>query len=475
MNWLFAGLPSVNSLPNHYFAPSVRVVDRSGQLLYEILDDQSGRHAVVPIASIPEALRQATIATEDHSFYQHPGFDLVGVLRAVWINLRGGQTIAGGSTITQQVARNLLMTADERAARSLRRKLREVVLAWQIEGRYSKDEILALYLNHTYYGGLAYGVEAAAQTFFGKSVSNLDLAEAALLAGLPQAPAVYNPFTNFEAAKVRQQTVLELMSQAGWISHEDFLLASREPLSLAETPYPIEAPHFVMMVRTALDQLFTAEEIAQQGGLVVYTTLDLDWQKHAEKAIARQLEALSHSEDGLGHHVNNAALVAIDPKNGEILALVGSPDFFDSQNGGAINMAIAPRQPGSALKPLVYAAAFDPALPTGRWTAATMLLDVSTAFQTHDGQAYIPANYDLPRAWPGPGAPGVGVILEYSRGAHPAAYRFAVTHGSGKSFGYLDLGRPPYLRSLACPGRRGGAFSRAHSGLWRFRKRRLPG
>ncbi len=316
------------------------------------------------------------------------------MLRAAWINLSGGQTVAGGSTITQQTARNLLMGEDERTTRSLRRKLREIALAWQIEQAYSKDEILALYLNQTYYGGLTFGVEAASQTFFAKPASQLDLAEAALLAGLPQAPAVYNPFTDAEAARTRQAVVLGLMQDAGFITLEQREMAVREPLVFAETPYPMEAPHFVMMVRDELDRLFTAEEIQQSGGLVVQTSLDLDWQKHAERAIQNHLQALAKSEDGRGHNVNNAALVALDPQNGEILALVGSPDYFDPQNGGAINMAISARQPGSALKPLVYAAALDPANSTGVWTAATMILDVKTAFQTLEGKAYIPENYD---------------------------------------------------------------------------------
>lgn len=393
--WFFRDLPPVPNLENSPVIPSIRVVDRHGKLLYEIMDEQGGRHAVIPIEQIPEALIKATLATEDRNFYKHPGFDLVGVARAILINLRGGETIAGGSTITQQVVRNLMMTAQEKAERSIHRKAKEIILAWQIEQRYEKDEILALYLNQTYYGGLAYGVEAAAQTFFGKPVTDLDLAEAALIAGLPQSPAVYNPYTSFEDAKSRQRTVLNLMEQAGWITAEENRLAYREPLVLAETPYPVEAPHFVMMVRSDLDRIFSSEELLNQGGLVVETTLDLDWQRLAQQAVERQIKNLAKSNDGLGHNVNSAALVALIPQTGEILGLVGSPDFFDKNQAGAINMAISPRQPGSALKPIVYAAALDPANPTGGWTAATMLLDVTTAFQTHDEKPYIPANYDL--------------------------------------------------------------------------------
>ena len=393
--WLFSGLPALSALPERLHTPSVRITDRDGRLLYEVLPEQGGRHVVVPLEAMPLACRQAAIATEDRRFYTHPGVDLEGVLRAVWINLRGGNTLAGGSTITQQVARNLLLDESERGERSLRRKLREARLAWRLTRQFTKDEILALYLNQTYYGGMAYGLEAAAQTFFGQPAAGLDLAECAMLAGLPQAPALYNPYTDLSAARQRQAVVLRLMEQDGYITAAQRELAEREPLVLAEKPYPIEAPHFVMMVRSELDRLFSPDDIYRHGGLVVRTSLDLDQQKLAEQAIARHLDELEHSPDGLGHNVNSAALVAIDPRSGEILALVGSPDYFDAEHGGAINMARAPRQPGSAIKPLVYAAALDPSQPGGGWSAATMLLDVSTSFVTLDGQAYTPENYDL--------------------------------------------------------------------------------
>jgi penicillin-binding protein 1C len=404
--FLTADLPALDSLPQQLTPPSVRITDRHGRILYEVLGKEGGRHSVVPLETIPLTLRQATIATEDRNFYENPGVELAGIARALWINfssrLQGKQSeiLVGGSTVTQQVARNLLLSAEERGQRTLYRKLREALLAWQLTRELSKDEILLLYLNQTYYGGLTYGVEAAAQTFFGKPVSQLDLAESALLAGLPQAPSLYNPFTDPEAAKDRQRVVLGLMEKAGFINAEEHDLAAHERLIFASTPYPMLAPHFVMMVYAALDDMFTPDQIYQHGGLVVRTTLDLDWQGHAERAIDRHLADLQTSESGLGHNVNNAALVALDPDTHQILALVGSPDYFDPGSGGAINMAITPRQPGSALKPILYAAAIDPARsPQGSqsaspWTAATMLLDVSTSFVTHDGKAYTPANYD---------------------------------------------------------------------------------
>lgn len=391
--WLFHDLPSPADLPERLNEPSVRIIDRHGRLLYEVLAEESGRHLVVPLESIPLELRQATIATEDHRFYANPGVDWRGIVRSAWINVRGGESLAGGSTITQQVARNLLLSAEERGERTLRRKLREGLLAWRMARQIPKDDILALYLNQIYYGGLAYGVEAAAQTFFGKPVAELDLAECALLAGLPQAPAIYNPFTDPAAARARQQVVLSLMERHAFITPETRRLTEREPLVYASTPYPMLAPHFVMLVRSELDGLLTPQEVYRQGGVVVRTTLDLDWQRHAERAVARQIEALRRSEDGLGHNVNSAALVALDPGTGEILSMVGSPDYFDAANAGAINMALSPRQPGSALKPLVYAAALDPSR-SQPWTPATLLLDVRTSFVTHEGRAYTPANYD---------------------------------------------------------------------------------
>ncbi len=392
--WVAWELPASEIKPERLPAASLRFTDRVGRLLYEAFPEQGGRHQVVPLERIPPALRHATIATEDSAFYTNPGVDLWGVIRAAWINLRGGETLAGGSTITQQVARTLLMDENERFERSLRRKLREGLLAYRLTRRYSKDEILALYLNYSYYGGLAYGAEAAARTYFGKPVEQLSLAECALLAGLPQSPALYNPFADPEQALARRATVLGLMEKAGYLNAEERALAGREPLILAAEPYPMQAPHFVLMARAQVDALLTPDEIARSGGLTVVTTLDLDAQRAAERAVANHLERLSEQGvRGLGYNVNNAALVALDPRTGAILAMVGSPDYTDQAHHGAINMALVPRQPGSALKPFIYAAAFDPVRPRP-WTPATVLLDVQTSFVTHDELPYTPANYD---------------------------------------------------------------------------------
>ena len=393
--YVFGDLPDVNSLPQHLNQPSIRITDRNNRPLYEILPETGGRHAVLSFDEIPACMKQATISIEDHNFYSNPGVDMEGIVRAMWINFQGGETIAGGSTITQQVARSLLLSEDERTERSLRRKLREAMLAWQLSRSISKDEILALYLNQTYYGGMAYGVEAASRTYFGKSASNLLLPECALLAGLPQSPGIYNPYTNPELARRRELIVLGQMQKQGFINADERQQAEDTPLSYNEVPYPIIAPHFVWIIKNQLDQLFDSGQLNRQQSLVVRTTLDLNAQRLAEAAIARQIKAFQSSiRGGLSHNVNNAALVALNPKNGEVLALVGSADYFNPKIYGAVDMATAPRQPGSAFKPFVYALALDPLRPHP-WTAATPLLDVSTTFTLKNGLTYTPKNYDL--------------------------------------------------------------------------------
>jgi penicillin-binding protein 1C len=389
--YVFAGLPNVDSLPRQLRQPSLRITDRNNRLLYEVLPPGSGVHAVVSLERLPACMKKATLAAEDQNFYQNSGVDFEGILRAFWINLQGGETLAGGSTITQQVARSLLLS-DESSQRTLRRKLREALLAWQLARSYSKDDILSLYLNQTYYGSFAYGVEAASQTYFGKPAADLSPPECALLAGLPQAPSLYNPFSNPDGALKRQQVVLGLMEKDGFISPAEYQQAESSPLSYNQTPFPINAPHFVWMVKDQVDRLFESSQLDRNASLVVRTTLDLDVQRIAETAIARQI-ARFKDDQGIDHHVNNAAVVVLDPRTGEILGLVGSADYFNAGIAGAVNMAISPRQPGSAFKPFIYAAAFDPQ-SSSPWTAATPILDVQTVFTTFNGKSYIPQDYD---------------------------------------------------------------------------------
>jgi 1A family penicillin-binding protein len=361
---------------------STRIYDRHGRLLYEVVMAREGTHTYVPFEQIPESLREATIAVEDASFYSNPGFDVFAMGRALVQNLRAGSIVAGGSTITQQLVRNLYFSREERASRSPWRKVRETILAFRLARHVDKDKILELYLNQVYYGNLAYGVEAAARTYFGKSARDLDLAEASLLAGLPQSPAAYDPLANLSAAKQRQRSVLSLMERRGYISQAEADAAFEEPLHFAEAIFPMEAPHFVVYVRNLLDHQLGAETL-EQGGLRVYTSLDLDIQHIAEGIVQRHVASLAD------HEVSNAALTALDPTTGQILAMVGSADYFDEDIDGAVNMALAPRQPGSSIKPITYAAA----LSRG-YTAATPIADVRTSFFTRKGELYTPDNYD---------------------------------------------------------------------------------
>ncbi len=392
--WLFTDLPSIDRLQSGLALPSTRIYDRNGQLLYEILPPEGGRNTALALSDIPDHCVKAVIATEDANFYSHPGVDVVGIVRALWINLRGGEVIAGGSTITQQVVRNLLFDPEQRAERSLRRKLRESILALQLQATYTKDDVLALYLNQSYFGNLAYGIEAAARAYFGKPAQELSLGECTLLAGLVQAPATYDPLTNLQAAEDRRDSVLELMVNNQYLTAEAAAVAKQDTLQFASSPFPIKAPHFVMAVWTQLQRDYPDK--LYSGGLDVTTTVDLNWQTNAAAVVRQQLNALNNPivAGKAPANARNAALVAIDPFNGQVLTMLGSPDYFDESIDGAVNAALALRQPGSALKPFTYAAAFDPSKPEP-WTAATMLLDIKTPFITRKLQSYSPANFGL--------------------------------------------------------------------------------
>lgn len=390
--WLLHDLPDIDRFQEGVALPSTRIYDRNGQLLYEIVDLYDGSQQNIALDELPACLPQATLATEDENFYQHPGVDITGVMRAAWLNLRGGEVRAGGSTITQQVARTLLL-GDEKNERTVRRKLREMILALQLNTRLSRDEILELYLNQSYYGNLAYGVEAAAHSYFGHSARNLSLAQCALLAGLPQSPALYNPLTDFKAAQARQEVVLGLMVKQGYITPAEAEIALTEEFNFAATQFPIEAPHFVAAVWTQLERNFSAE--LHDGGLKVTTSLDLNWQYTAERTANQYLAVLNNPPDGSPpKNAHNAALVALNPYTGEVLTMLGSPDYFDEAIDGNVNAALARRQPGSALKPFTYAATFDPNLPQP-WTPATMILDIGTPFVTRRLESYTPSNYGL--------------------------------------------------------------------------------
>lgn len=390
---LFGGLPATDSLITRSSPDATKILDRKGRLLYEILDPRAGRRTRVSLAELPLSFRQAVIAVEDANFYENPGVDLAGIARAAFQNLRAGQIVAGGSTITQQLAREILLSKEERQKRSFLRKTREALLALRITETYSKDQILESYLNEVYFGNLAYGAEAAARVYFGKPVRDLDLSESALLAGLIQSPAAYDPFVDLDAARARQRIVLGLMVKNTFISNDDMELAANEalhlqPISSATT---IHAPHFVAYVRDLLESEYGAESV-NRGGLEVVTSLDLDLQERAEAIIRKQMEEMDRqAKEGNepDHNVHDAALVALDPTSGEILAMVGSADYFNEKIDGAVNVALANRQPGSAIKPITYATAFST-----DYSPATVLSDVPTSFQTKEGLPYEPQNYD---------------------------------------------------------------------------------
>lgn len=425
--WLLADLPPISSVEQRLIRPTTQIVDRHGRLLYEVLDPNAGKQIDLSLDDVPPACIQATLATEDSRFYLHPGVDPVAIARAAWQNYRaGGTVVSGGSTLTQQLARNLLMTPAERYEQSLRRKLREAYLAWRLEMRYSKDEILALYLNQTYYGHFAFGLEAAAQVFFAKPAAQLSKAECALLAGLIQYPTGYDPLAGPETAKLRQATVLRLMREAGFLTADEANLIAAEPLRFRSRLFNIRAPHFVMYIQDQVAQRIGADRL-RDGGLRVVTTLDLDLQQRAEEAVRYRLDLLNCRIPGLcdgstdpNRRVDNAAAVILDATSGDILTMVGSPDYFDTRIQGNVNAALALRQPGSAVKPLTYAAALDPgwsaALGLEPLTPATILADLPATFYVRDKAGgnvpYTPVNYD--RLYHGPVAVRTALANSYN-------------------------------------------------------------
>lgn len=406
--WLLADLPAVSSVELRATHPTTQILDRNGKLLYEVLDPQAGKQIDLTLANVPRACVQATIATEDARFFSHFGVDPVAIARAVWQNINGRTVVSGGSTLTQQLARTLLLSPEERFEQSLRRKLREAWLAWQLERNYSKDELLALYLNQTYYGNFAFGLEAAAQVFFAKPAAQLSTAECALLAGLVQYPTGYNPLADPETAKNRQLTVLRLIQEAGYLDSDAAARVAKEPLQYRSRLFDVEAPHFVMYVQSLLAEELGTERL-RDGGLRVTTTLDVDLQHKAEAAVRRRLGALTCTTEGVckdpagrDRRVDNAAAVVLDSHSGAILAMIGSPDYFDQTISGNVNAALSLRQPGSAIKPFTYAAALDATWSDRNGqpplTAASILPDLPTTFYVKnvDGQsaAYRPQNYD---------------------------------------------------------------------------------
>lgn len=364
---------------------SIRILDREGNLLNEAFDINEGKRTYADIHSISLYLRQATIATEDANFYQHSGIDYFALMRAVYYAVREGDAVSGASTIPQQLVKMLFLSPE----RSITRKIKEAVLSAEISREYPKDKILEIYLNEINYGNLAYGAEAAAETYFNKDVADLTLAQAALLAGLPQAPAYYDPYANPDRAKGRQGVVLALMVEAGFIQKDDADRAWLEPLVYTPVSYDLKAPHFTLFVRQQLEALLGPEALFQSG-LSVTTSLDPRLQAEAERIVREQVARVAD------HNVSNGALVAMRPDTGEILALVGSADFDNVEIDGQVNMALAPRQPGSTIKPLVYVTAFEQRDKSvdQRWTTGTLVADIKEQFPDGANPPYVPTNYD---------------------------------------------------------------------------------
>lgn len=394
--------PSVIETAQEEFQ-TVKIYDRTGQhLLYEAIDPRPfrGDRTYVTLDQISPWVIKATIALEDRSFYQNPGVNVRGIFRAFVSNLRGG-AIQGGSSITQQLIKNVVFDYEERIQRSYTRKIKEVILALELTRRYPKNKILEWYLNYNFYGNNAYGIEAAARVYFNKSARELDLAEAAMLAHLPQFPAL-NPFQNPAAAKRRQKKVLQAMLEAGVITQAQAEVAYAEELdlrdSVAERYNISEAPHFALYVLDQLEKKFNTPEdpfFIWRKGVTVYTTLDYDLQKEAERIAREQIQKLE-ADEKVDRNAHNAAVVVLRANTGEILVMVGSVDFYNEEIDGEVNMAVAERQPGSSFKPFTYLTAFS----SGKFSPARMVLDVRQVFPDPEAGIYVPENYD--RRYHGP-------------------------------------------------------------------------
>ena len=388
---IFASIPAVDTIENRIVGESTKIYDRTGEvLLYDV--HGSMRRTEVPLEEISPYIRNATVAIEDGTFYTHHGFRPMAFLRAILVNLhlRDGFRGQGGSTITQQVVKNTLLTKDKTPIR----KAKEIILALKLERIATKDQILNIYLNETSYGGTIYGAEEATEYFFGKHAKDVTLAEAAYLSALPQAPTRYSPYGNHkDELEERKNLVLSRMKDAGSITDDEYAAARAEQVQFREeSESGIKAPHFVFYVREYLEEKYGADTVANEG-LKVITTLDWELQQKAEEIVHDR--ALANEKQ---FNAENAGMVAIDPKTGQVLVMVGSRGYFDEEIDGKVNVALAKRQPGSSFKPFVYATAFEKG-----YTPETVVFDVQTQFSTacsatdvanSNPPCYSPGNYD---------------------------------------------------------------------------------
>lgn len=375
-HFVFEDLPTVEELTERPLAASSSIVDRNGTLLYSLYDDEN--RTIVPLEKISSYLIQATIAIEDQTFFTHQGFSPKGIARAIRANFEG-ESVQGGSTITQQLVKNRLLSKEK----TYTRKLRELVLAIMVERAYPKEQILEMYLNTVAYGGSTYGIEAAAQRYFNKPAEKLTLGESALIAGLPQAPSIYSPFgSNPELAKMRQQEVLRRMVEDGYITAEQAAQAQQETLVYNTDSTQILAPHFVMYVRQLLEEKY-GEELLTTGGLTVKTSLDLKLQNETQKIVTDEIQSLKRLR------ISNGAALVTNPKTGEILAMIGSINYFDFANDGQVNVVLRPRQPGSSIKPLTYSLALERGM-----TVLSTIDDSPVSYVIAGSPPYAPKNYD---------------------------------------------------------------------------------
>jgi len=385
--WYSRDIPRPDKIIDRSVAQSTKIYDRTGEhLLFEAFDTQ--RRTIIGLDQIPEHVKWSTILIEDKKFYEHGGFDMRGIIRAVVKDILSLSKAEGASTLTQQLVKNALLSNEK----AWSRKIKELVLAYQIERKFGKDQILQMYFNEIPYGSNAYGIESASQFYFGTTAKELTIAQGATLAALPQAPTYYSPYgSHVEDLLGRKDYIISLLEEAEHITEEEAQSAREEELKFTEKSNLIKAPHFVIWVREQLAEEYGEREV-EQGGLRVNTTLDWDMQQAAEEAVEYFAETNQENFDA-----TNASLVAIDPKNGQILAMGGSRDYFDEEIDGMFNVAIqGNRQPGSSFKPFVYATGFEQG-----YTDKTTLWDVVTEFgEKADGEEYEPHNYDLEERGP---------------------------------------------------------------------------
>jgi 1A family penicillin-binding protein len=373
----FTSLPQPELLVEQGSNQTTKFLDRNGNLLYEVYVDK--RYNPIPLNEIPENVIDATLAIEDKAFYDHNGFRVSSIIRALIANMQSDDITQGASTITQQLVKNVLLTSE----RTYTRKIKELVLSLMVEQKYTKDEILELYLNNIPYGGTAYGIDAASEKFFGKTAKQLTLAEASMLAGLPNAPSVYSPLNGDpKRAKDRQSTVLNRMVEEGYITKEEAAEALAVTLNFVSQAEFIKAPHFVNLIRDDLNALY-GKRTVDYGGLTVRTSLDLSLQNEVQQIVEEEVARNEYL------NLSNGAAVVIEPSSGEILAYVGSKDYFSTDIDGKYDVARAYRQPGSSVKPYTYALALEQG-----YTPASIIPDVPTTFITPGSAPYTPKNYN---------------------------------------------------------------------------------